>query len=1466
MRKAIGLVGAVLLLASVPSVVWAGANPNVKLAMHVVASDDFLYCTELTPATTRDIDPSVTYAEIEGLAFGYSYVMFCAYDFTAMSGVEFAVSGFPTGRGAPPAPGMTYCPDGALVLGDPFAGGGIVSWGLGSCWESANEGPVLPIGWFTTGWDPYLGLLPVTLEYVASTYSDAGNPLNYAQDCSVDFLQDATVREYGGVIGGDVVPQVEVVSPNGGEVLPGGTTQDITWYSYGLSAVDVEYTVNGTDWLPAGRSTTTYNFELNTFSWAVPEENSTTCKVRVKDPDGDPVDESDEFFEIATGAEETITVTAPNNGEALAVGQSYPIAWTSEGIDNVRIWYGTPDGKAWTLIVDSTPAAQGFYMWTVPHDVGQWHMYICDAEDENPCDQTDQEFAIFQLIDITSPVGGEEWMVGSHHDITWTHVGVESLGIVYGEAGNWTTVVSSMPATVGTYDWEIPNDPGTWSVGIYDLADGNPFSISNTFEIYTPSVTVTSPNGGEQWQVGSEQLITWDSRVDGTMITHVSIEYASDVVKQTWQEVIASTENDGEYLWTVPNDNSTNCAVRVCVLDSPLEACDTSDAVFEIYQTLALTAPTGGEEWMVGGEQDITWTSGGIENVDIYYGAYDLKTGAPTPASVEEYLIVADFDASLGTYPWTIPDNPGSWQVRILDSEDGVPLDTGGYFEIFTPTVSVTSPDGGEVWLVGDPYDITWEWRGDFANVSIEYTTDWAPEDKTTWQEVIASTPNDGTYEWTVPNTPSDDCKVRVCALGTTVEACDESEYVFEIQAQEYVEVLTPNGGEEWQVGTWHNVTWTSVEVETLTIWYGDDSKGWTLITWIFNPAVGSYSWLVPNDPGHWYVKICDSDDDPCDTSDSTFEIFVPSVTVTQPNGGEEWVVDDQEMITWTWRGEFPGVSIYYSTGEPGKQVWTPIEGVTPNDGSYEWTIPDTPSTTCLVRVCPEMGIREFEGCDESDDFFTIRAAEYLEVVLPVGGERWLVGTQQTIEWVAVEVENIGIVYGQSGNWKTIETSVPAGKGSYLWTIPDDPGIWRIGIYDASDGNPVGFSNDFEIYDTYTVSGCVDYMHNGIPVPGAGVWLGRPEKTETMTGPDGCYEFTEVEGNEDYMLEPWKDNDVPLFTVMGWDAALCNRVALGLEIPPVGTRSASHAESLSCDLNRDGQITEGDAAAIANKAAGLDWWKSGTIPPEWIFEPPYREIFDLTSDMTEENFSAVLLGDVDGNWVTGLRGAKGAEPASYEAKATVVNNQLEVYIRLRPTFGVVSMDCAFSYDPSILQVSSAVVNYAFMYFTPVVGVHNADGLVYLCAYRPDPSRVQGRVVTVVFDILNTRGDVPFWALELEGFFLNDQPAVGDPLDYTTASITSPGFLDGGIQPNPFNPETSIGFYLPQGEPRPVSLKIYNLQGQLVRTLVDEVMDAGEHTVQWNGTNEFGVEVATGVFFAVLETGDIRQTRKLMLLK
>lgn len=83
-------------------------------------------------------------------------------------------------------------------------------------------------------------------------------------------------------------------------------------------------------------------------------------------------------------------------------------------------------------------------------------------------------------------------------------------------------------------------------------------------------------------------------------------------------------------------------------------------------------------------------------------------------------------------------------------------------------------------------------------------------------------------------------------------------------------------------------------------------------------------------------------------------------------------------------------------------------------------------------------------------------------------------------------------------------------------------------------------------------------------------------------------------------------------------------------------------------------------------------------------------------------------------------------------------------------------------------------------------------------------------------------------------------------------------------PNPFNPNTTIKFDLPKA--RLVNLSIYNIKGQLVKTLVSRKLDAGFHSINWNGTDSFGKLVATGVYFYKIEAGSFRQIQKMTLLK
>jgi hypothetical protein len=83
-------------------------------------------------------------------------------------------------------------------------------------------------------------------------------------------------------------------------------------------------------------------------------------------------------------------------------------------------------------------------------------------------------------------------------------------------------------------------------------------------------------------------------------------------------------------------------------------------------------------------------------------------------------------------------------------------------------------------------------------------------------------------------------------------------------------------------------------------------------------------------------------------------------------------------------------------------------------------------------------------------------------------------------------------------------------------------------------------------------------------------------------------------------------------------------------------------------------------------------------------------------------------------------------------------------------------------------------------------------------------------------------------------------------------------------PNPFNPSTTIPFYLERN--MRVTLKIYNVSGQLVRNLVNEVRPAGPNRVQWDGRDDRARGLPSGIYFARLEAGDFKATRKLLLLK
>ena len=100
-------------------------------------------------------------------------------------------------------------------------------------------------------------------------------------------------------------------------------------------------------------------------------------------------------------------------------------------------------------------------------------------------------------------------------------------------------------------------------------------------------------------------------------------------------------------------------------------------------------------------------------------------------------------------------------------------------------------------------------------------------------------------------------------------------------------------------------------------------------------------------------------------------------------------------------------------------------------------------------------------------------------------------------------------------------------------------------------------------------------------------------------------------------------------------------------------------------------------------------------------------------------------------------------------------------------------------------------------------------------------------------------------------------------DEITTSIDNASVIISNY-PNPFNPETTINYSLKENAK--VSLNIYNIKGQKVKTLVDEQLQQGEHSAIWNGRGSNGNQVSSGIYFYKMKTDNFEKTRKMILIK
>lgn len=479
--------------------------------------------------------------------------------------------------------------------------------------------------------------------------------------------------------------------------------------------------------------------------------------------DGDP----DVAF-LGTGV--VSGVRDPNGGEIWYIGSTQAIHWELPSPGNVRVQISRDRGATWTNIIGSTPN-DGEQLWDVRGAPTTEALVRVQSRD-NPAvgDTSDSVFTIPPAaITLVAPNGGESLQVGQHVEITWSSqylAGGIEVALSRDGGASWEVIDPTTPND-GSKGWTV-SGPAT-AQAIFRVRSAVETTVTDASDapgaIDGASLAVTSPNGGETLLIGSTATLTWSSSGLAGAV-HVDLSRNGGA---TWERILTNTANDGSQAWNVSGPATAQALVRVQSVSTPAIA-DVSDAVFTIPATsLVVTSPNGGETVLLGSQVNLQWSApslGGNVRIDL------SRDGGAT------WEVLFATTPNDGVQSWRVIGAATSQALlRVASRTEPAVADTSNAtFNIPPASLTVTSPNGGELWTAGSARTVTWTSTALGGQVDIELSRDGGA----TFTTVVANTANDGTQGFTVAGPPTTQALIRVRSIHVAV--ADTSNAVFAIQ------------------------------------------------------------------------------------------------------------------------------------------------------------------------------------------------------------------------------------------------------------------------------------------------------------------------------------------------------------------------------------------------------------------------------------------------------------------------------------------------------------------------------------------------------------------------------------------------------------------------------------------------------------------------------------------------------------
>jgi PKD repeat protein len=1327
--------------------------------------------------------------------------------------------------------------------------------------------------------DPDGGPLTYNWNFGDGTSGTGPSP-SHAYTAGGDYLVILIVRDNDGLQDSDnaavSVNEITVTQPGGGAVWSEGSTQTIRWTTAGsVPNVVVEFRPNpGALWILVGNAPG----EAGQINWQVPDvgdADAPEAVIRVQRTTGAPLFDLSDPFRVQN---RVLNVTAPPAGARVFETSTTTIAWTSTGaISAVDLEYRLSPSNAWQPISNNEPN-DGSFTWTVAEvteDKPRVQVRVQDAADPAATQSASGEFTIVnRTIGVTSPESGAIWSEATTQTIEWDFVGPVGdvqLEVQRSPAEAWQPIAVT-PASARSYSWlvaPVTADMNQAKVRIREIAPVQDPVVdeSATFTIQNRQIAVTAPAAGVEISEHAQTTIAWTS---AGAIDNVTIEFRRRPTS-VWETVIASTPNDGSFLWSTPNvDNDEPAAqVQVVALGGDLTR-GLSQPFTMVNRILVTQIPDPGEILCEADTTTVAWRSRGF--IPVVHLEFREQSGAAWTRVVSNL-------PNTGSYSWSTPDltaTSDQVQLRVIHADDASVQGLWEPFTLLNRTIALIRPTAGQVFSEGDAVPVTWN-SSCLDSVRLEARL--GPAEP--WQlQNLGVYPDVGQIIWTVIRVDE-----REDAVQVRVSDASDPNRVFAVSQpftvlNRILDVVRPT------------VSDSISETQTFTIdwdWIGTlprvdvDYRLGPALPWIplLDNAVneGTLDWTVPlvdQDYREAQVRVTDSNNPSNFDNGDLFIILNRALAFVFPAAGDSVTEVANATIRWNTRGLVPQVNLSYRLN-PG-DAWQVLAAGVPNSGSYTWTVPEVAAdlTAAQVRV-EHAGIPDIAA--ESVPFVIVN--RNFAVLSPSQGEQWSETTQQFIRWTTTgQIDSVAIELLLPGQENQLLFPSTPNDGEELWSVPEIDSTLinaQIRVSDvrppAAGANSAPFTLvnrtitlvapapltrvEWRIGSTQDIRWQTTGVVDAVTIELERVSGGQVEILTASTPNDGSFTW-DVTGPETFTAE-LRVRDVADADVVG-----ATDLPLGLYdlIPPEHCADFDHSTAVSLDeVIRIESIIVGTVPGSEADSLAADCTSCPGTP-----DVPRIDLCDLLAGV-DEMIEAETAGrhrpfEDAGAELGAAEGVViGIGPAAASTGEFVASMPIEIMSRFPLAGLLVEIE---------IRGGNAV---------PALGPDGQDLVLEQVATgsgrwtamvrRARSDLPAGITVPLVIAIRQpgpgkSAGEITVEVLRAEGVAAKDLRLLPVHLEGARSGVAPLSLGLSQNRPNPFNPATVIPFALPAGGR--VRLEVYDVAGRLVRRLVDDPLPAGFHAARWDGRDDRGLTVASGIYIYSLRAGGETLNRKMTLLR